>query len=79
MNFVNHNHFFKFLDLNSFPLSTTNQNCQGGISHLWGLEEADKIINALQVYALSYAEYLRAVNDFNNHVSKLRSVSGVFQ
>ena len=44
-----------------------------------GLEEADAIINALQVYVLSYAEYLRAVNDFNNHVSKLRSVSGVFQ
>ena len=44
-----------------------------------GLEEADDIINALQVYVLSYAEYLRAVNDFNNHVSKLRSVSGVFQ
>ena len=44
-----------------------------------GLSEADKIINALQVYVLAYAEYLRAVNDFNNHVSKLRSVSGVFQ
>ncbi|MDH3447555.1 MAG: TolC family protein [Gammaproteobacteria bacterium] len=44
-----------------------------------GLEDADKIINALQVYVLSYAEYLRAVNDFNNLVSKLRSVSGVFQ
>jgi hypothetical protein len=44
-----------------------------------GLQEADKIINALQVYVLSYAEYLRAVNDFNNLVSKLRSVSGVFQ
>jgi outer membrane protein len=44
-----------------------------------GLTEADKIINALQVYVLAYAEYLRAVNDFNNHVSKLRSVSGVFQ
>jgi outer membrane protein len=44
-----------------------------------GLTVADKIINALQVYVLSYAEYLRAVNDFNNHVSKLRSVSGVFQ
>ena len=44
-----------------------------------GLEEADEIIKALQTYALSYAEYLRAVNDFNNHVSKLRSVSGVFQ
>ncbi|MDH3388405.1 MAG: TolC family protein [Gammaproteobacteria bacterium] len=44
-----------------------------------GLEDADKIINALQVYVLTYAEYLRAVNDFNNLVSKLRSVSGVFQ
>ena len=44
-----------------------------------GLEDAGDIINALQVYVLSYAEYLRAVNDYNNHVSKLRSVSGVFQ
>ncbi len=42
-----------------------------------GLEEADNVINALQVYVLAYAEYLRAVNDFNNHVSKLKSVSGV--
>jgi outer membrane protein TolC len=44
-----------------------------------GLEEADDIINALQVYVLAYAEYLRAVNDFNNLVSKMKSVSGVFQ
>ncbi len=44
-----------------------------------GLEEADKVINALQVYVLAYAEYLRAVNDFNYLVSKLKSVSGVFQ
>ena len=44
-----------------------------------GLEDASDIINALQVYVLSYAEYLRAVNDYNNYVSKLRSVSGVFQ
>jgi len=44
-----------------------------------GLEEADKIINALQVYVLAYAEYLRAVNEFNYLVSKLKSVSGVFQ
>lgn len=44
-----------------------------------GLEEADDIINALQVYVLAYAEYIRAVNDFNNSVAKLRSVSGVFQ
>ncbi len=44
-----------------------------------GLEEADDVINALQVYVLAYAEYLRAVNDFNNNVYKLKSVSGVFQ
>ena len=44
-----------------------------------GLEEADDVINALQVYVLAYAEYLRAVNDFNNLVSKMKSVSGVFQ
>lgn len=44
-----------------------------------GLEEADDVINALQVYVLAYAEYLRAVNDFNNVVSKMKSVSGVFQ
>ncbi|MCP4470135.1 MAG: TolC family protein [Gammaproteobacteria bacterium] len=44
-----------------------------------GLEEAKDIINAMQIYVLAYAEYLRAVNDFNNHVSRLRSVSGVFQ
>ena len=44
-----------------------------------GLEEADDIINALQVYVLAYAEYLRAVNDYNNIVFRLKSVSGVFQ
>jgi outer membrane protein len=44
-----------------------------------GLEDANDIISALQVYVPAYAEYLRAVNDFNNHVSKLKSVSGVFQ
>lgn len=44
-----------------------------------GLKDAEDVINALQVYVLSYAEYLRAVNDFNNLVSKMKSVSGVFQ
>ncbi len=44
-----------------------------------GLEEADDVITALQAYVLAYAEYLRAVNDFNNDVSELKSVSGVFQ
>lgn len=44
-----------------------------------GLQEADKILTAMQVYVLAYAEYLKIVNDYNNHVSKLQSVSGVYQ
>ena len=44
-----------------------------------GLEEADSIFSALQVYVISYAEYLSTVNEYNNHVLKLKSVSGVFQ
>ncbi len=44
-----------------------------------GLKEANDVIDALRTYVLAYAEYLRAVNDFNNHVYQLRSVSGVFQ
>ena len=44
-----------------------------------GLEEADKILTAMQVYVLAYAEYVKVVNDYNNHVSKLQSVSGVFK
>lgn len=44
-----------------------------------GLEEANKILTAMQVYVLAYAEYLKVVNDYNNHVSKLQSVSGVYE
>lgn len=44
-----------------------------------GLEEANKILTAMQVYMLAYAEYVKVVNDYNNHVSKLKSVSGVFK
>ena len=44
-----------------------------------GLEEADKILTAMQVYVVAYAEYLKLVNDFNNHVFKLKSVSGVYE
>lgn len=44
-----------------------------------GLEEADKILTAMQVYVAAYAEYLKIVNDFNNHVFKLKSVSGVYE
>lgn len=44
-----------------------------------GLEEADKVISAMQVYVLAYAEYLKLVNDFNNHLFRLQSVSGATQ
>lgn len=44
-----------------------------------GLEEAEKILTAMQAYVLAYAEYLRILNDYNNQVSKLKSVSGVYQ
>jgi len=44
-----------------------------------GLEEAEKILTAMQVYVLAYAEYLKIVNDYNNSVSKLNSVSGEYE
>jgi len=44
-----------------------------------GLEEADKILTAMQAYVLAYAEYVQILNDYNNHVSKLKNVSGVYQ
>ncbi|MBC8210938.1 MAG: TolC family protein [Gammaproteobacteria bacterium] len=44
-----------------------------------GLEKADKILTAMQAYVLAYAEYLKIVNEYNNHVSKLNSVSGVYE
>ena len=43
-----------------------------------GLEDAEKILTAMQAYVLAYADYVRIVNDYNNHVSKLNSVSGVY-
>lgn len=44
-----------------------------------GLEEAEKILTAMQAYVLAYAEYVQVLNDYNNHVSKLNSVSGVYE
>lgn len=41
-----------------------------------GLEKADKILTALQVYVLAYSDYLKIVNDYNNSVSQLYSVTG---
>jgi len=33
----------------------------------------------MQVYVVAYAEYLKNVNDYNNIVFKLKSVSGVYE
>jgi outer membrane protein TolC len=44
-----------------------------------GFKEADRILRAMEVYVIAYAEYLRIVNEFNNHVFKLKSVSGVYE
>jgi hypothetical protein len=33
----------------------------------------------MQVYVVAYAQYLKNVNDFNNNVFKLKSVSGVYE
>ena len=44
-----------------------------------GLEEAEKILTAMQAYVLAYAEYVKVLNDYNNHVARLNSVSGVYE
>jgi outer membrane protein TolC len=44
-----------------------------------GLEEPDKVLAAMQVYVVAYSDYLKNVNDFNNYVFKLKSVSGVYE
>lgn len=44
-----------------------------------GLEDAEKILTAMQAYVLAYSDYVKLVNEYNNHVSKLESVSGVYQ
>ncbi len=44
-----------------------------------GLEEAEKILTAMQAYVLAYAEYVKILNEYNNHVAKLNSVSGVYE
>jgi hypothetical protein len=33
----------------------------------------------MQVYVVAYGNYLKMVNDFNNSVYKLKSVSGVYE
>ena len=44
-----------------------------------GLEEPKEILEAMRAYVFAYADYLKVVNDFNNHVFKLKSVSGDYQ
>ncbi len=44
-----------------------------------GLEKSKDVLTAMQAYVLAYADYLKILNDYNNHVSKLKTVSGTFQ
>lgn len=44
-----------------------------------GLERADKLAEAFRSYALTQAEYLRTVNDYNMHVAQLTKVSGDYK
>lgn len=41
-----------------------------------GLQDSDDVIKAFQGYVLAHTEYLRAVNDYNNEVARLRYVTG---
>jgi hypothetical protein len=41
-----------------------------------GLEKADKVADALKTYALTQAEYLRTVNDYNMDVAQLSRAIG---
>ncbi len=44
-----------------------------------GLEKAEKILTAMQAYVLAYGDYLKLVNEYNNHLVQLKSVSGVYE
>lgn len=44
-----------------------------------GLEEADKVLEALKTYVVAHSDYLSIVNDFNMHVAKLNDVTGMYQ
>ncbi|MDH5799868.1 MAG: TolC family protein [Gammaproteobacteria bacterium] len=44
-----------------------------------GIEEADKVITALQAYVLAHSEYLQVVNDYNVNVARLKVVTGEIQ
>jgi outer membrane protein len=44
-----------------------------------GLEKADKVAEALKTYALTQAEYLQTVNDYNLVVARLSRVTGDYK
>ena len=44
-----------------------------------GLEKAEKILTAMQAYVLAYGDYLKLVNEYNNHLIQLNTVSGVYE
>ena len=41
-----------------------------------GVGQAEKIMTAFQGYVLTHSDYLKAVNDYNMHVVKLKNVTG---
>jgi hypothetical protein len=41
-----------------------------------GVEETDKLISAMLSYIQTYSEYIRKVNDYNLHVTRLSVVTG---
>jgi len=44
-----------------------------------GLETSDNVIGAFLGYVQAYSDYLKTVNDYNLHVTKLRVVTGDFK
>ena len=44
-----------------------------------GLEEAEKIMTAMQAYTLAMADYLQTTFEYNMHVARLEDVAGVSQ
>jgi outer membrane protein len=44
-----------------------------------GLEDADKVLEALKTYVVAHSDYLSIVNDYNMHVAKLNNATGMYQ
>ena len=44
-----------------------------------GVEEADNVINAFIGYVQTYSDYLKTVNDYNLHVTRLGVITGEIQ